>query len=140
MWSWRSYLSLDNKDHEDYTLHNQGKIKAFDSYQDFALHGSNQGAIQRSFLMNDEEIWKIIEPIGNIPDGLASKNATNIILSTASADPLCDEGIEFANALKAKGAKLYMIESHSSHTSGWHFDVLFKERLLEDLRLAMFGE
>ena len=137
-WSWRAYLSLDNKDHDEYSKKNDGKYTCFETYEDFLKYGSNQGAVERSALKRKKNLWRLIEPIADIPGGLSMNNAPNIIISTASGDPLHDEGIAFGNALKKMGAKVVTLESRSSHTMGWEFDSGFKKQLIAVLREAMF--
>ena len=80
-WSWRAYLSLDNSDQDEHTKKNNGKYTCFETYEDFLKYGSNRGAVERSALKTKKNLWRLIEPISDLPDELNLNNAPKIIIS-----------------------------------------------------------
>ena len=140
IWSWRAYLSLHGKDNDKSKDKNVKGSVFFDSYEDFVKYGSNHGAVNESALYNDSpELWRLVEPIKNIPQKFDSENAPVIVISTSLADPLHDEGVLFGNNLKLSGANVTMLEARCSHTMGMDLDNTFKERIVKALSDTMLG-
>lgn len=140
MWSWRAYLSLGSKDH---LLGEKkgGKYVFYETYTDFLSYASNREVLKGSVLYQDNpEMRRLFEPISSIPDGLESSKAPKFIVSVSEGDPLHDDGLEFYDELKRKGAHAMMIKARCSHTMGMEFDNTFQERLIETWSNVMFSD
>lgn len=138
-WSIRALFSLgDEKDKERSAyLKKNGYAK---SYDDFVEILSNRRLVENSPMFTDNLLRRYCDPMNHIPTGLGSDNAAKFIISTATGDPLHDEGMEFAKRMSDQGAKVTFLESRSGHTSGNIFDRGWKKRLIENWRSMMFED
>merc|ERR1711933_344020 len=104
-WFWRIYLKLDHMEH---------KTKEDNRYV------SNEGAVKMSKLPLNKSLWRLIYPQSDLPHGLES-NDLMFIITTSTADPLHDDGVDLFQKLTKVGANVTHVDARGSHCMSLKF-------------------
>ena len=125
-WAWRAYLQLDES-HQPKSNDPLGK-------------GSNRELVLKSPIFQNKALWRLCDPSSDIPSGLNSKSATKFLITSATGDPLFDEGKDFAIKLKENGAFVSYTSCKGSHILAYAMDVSKQKKLMAELRKFVFDE
>lgn len=105
-WCWRSYLQLGDGSFCNNIILNGDK----------AVHQMKE-LIDKSKWRMDDNIWRLVNPIYNIPDKIDDSNATLFLVVGCLADSLLDEALEFHKRIEEAGGNTKLIKISGSHAT-----------------------
>ena len=137
-WCWSAYLQLDEKKTGDIDFYSSDGLKS-------ALEKSKWSKYMDSSSSEraPASCWRLICPQVDLPPNLDNDNAPKIIVVTATADPLHDDGVDFVKSLRKeygkRSDKVLHIESGGSHVLSLMFDKKASEDYMAAWSMVMWG-
>jgi len=121
-WCWRAYLGMASSVEEVLVEDNHNnsssqKVDVGDNDRLLFNHDSNELAWQQC-PWSKTVLARLVNPTIHVPDGLGRPDAPRILLTTNEADPLRDDGLQFAEELMDAGAKIEHMRHSGSHWNG----------------------
>lgn len=136
-WLWGAYLKFDCRKYR----------KAYNEEIDFNSFESYSTALSECKWMRDECISKnmrrLITPQIDLPTELCEENSPTLIITTSTADPLQDDGIDLLEKIKVmNGGHLPSTVRHfdvkGSHAISLFFDQKVRKEFLRSWHCAIF--
>eukprot|EP00980_Cylindrotheca_fusiformis_P017017 scaffold5204_cov135-Cylindrotheca_fusiformis.AAC.1 len=129
-WVWAAYLQLDQET-IDYRSRN-GFQKALDRSKWSSLDGYGGSNGGRKEAKDDSMFWRLVSPQVDVPT-LNANDAPKILICTATADPLHDDGVELVEALRKKNmVKIHHFDFKGSHAMAQFFDPEGKAAMINE--------
>ena len=138
-WCWSAYLQLDEKQDGSIDFYVEGAMqKALDSSVWSDLYNSNSRDDDDNDDNDDDNyngamFWRLICPQVDLPS-LEDDRVPKILIATATADPLHDDGVELVDGLKNKckesSGKIHHFDLKGSHVLSSVFDTKGKDAFI----------
>eukprot|EP00980_Cylindrotheca_fusiformis_P017018 scaffold5204_cov135-Cylindrotheca_fusiformis.AAC.2 len=113
-WAWAAYLQVDEETIDFYSRN--GLQDALDRSIWSSLNGYGGSNGERKAEKDDFIFWRLVSPQVDLP-ALNAKDAPDILICTATADPLRDDGVELVEALRQQNlVEIHHFEFRGSHT------------------------
>lgn len=134
-WCWQAYLGMDpDSEKTNDTNHLNGDNQIFQKNSNYTLW-------MKSPWRNNPSVRRLIEPMFDVPPGLAAENAPQFVIGLNTADPLYAEGLELTQSLReTHNAKVSFVQAKGSHFFGYALDPKADKQRRDLLAAALWGE
>ena len=89
--------------------------------ENFAVTEMNK-LLNNSKWFKTKSLWRLCNPLQDLPNGLDHSCATFFIIVGCKADPLFDDALHFHNELTKVKANALFVQPNASHALGHLFD------------------